>query len=314
MRRLLLLSAIGLALLACSTLALPASSPDVGPDTVTTSAATLIPTQPGAPALTVDQLMNVKYRLQARDDHPTVQLANGQYQSRTTDPASVDYALVKIVEPVALGDLNGDGLGDGAVLLAENYGGSGVFVSLIAMLNQDGHPQQVASDLIDDRPIINSLHIQNNQIFLDATIHGINDPMCCATLATRRTYRYQTGHLIMTSFSSKIPNGRERSITISYPVDDDSFLSSQPFTLTGDVTVAPFENTLGYKIFDANNDQVQTGPLMVQASQMGGPGSFSLPLDLSQIGTSGPIRIRIEDLSPADGSLVAMDAVRISIK
>lgn len=317
MRRLLLLSAIGLALLACSALTLPASSLDVGQVTVTASAvstATPAPIQPNVSALTADQLINASYHLQARDDHPIVQLTNGQYQSAATDPASVDYALIKIVEPVALGDLNGDGLGDGAVLLAENYGGSGVFVSLIVMLNQDGQPLQVASQLIDDRPIINGLNIRSGQIFLDATIHGINDPMCCATMQTRRTYRYQTGHLIMSSFSSKTPKGRERTITISHPSDGDSFSSSWPLTLTGNVTVAPFENNLVYKIFDADNNQVETGSLMVQASQPGGPGSFSLPLDLSRIGASGPTRIQFEDLSPADGSLLALGSVSINIK
>ena len=314
MKRLFFLSILGFVVLACSGLTLPAPSPNVESATATLGVSTPAPTQLNVPALTVDQLVNASYHLEARDDHPTVQLTKGEYQSATTDPASVDYAVVKIVEPVALGDLNGDGLGDGAVLLAENYGGSGVFVSLIVMLNQGGQPIQVASELIDDRPIINVLSIQDGQIFLDATIHGINDPMCCATFSTRRTYRYQAGHLIMTSFSSKTPNGSERVISISHPADGDSFLDSWPLTLTGNVTVAPFENTLGYKIFDADNNQVETGSLMVQASQLGGPGSFSLPLDLSRIGTSGPARVQIEDLSPADGSLLALGSVRINIK
>ncbi len=98
----------------------------------------------------------------------------------TTDVSSPNYMSVNLASQMAFGDLNGDGAGDAAVLLAENYGGSGVFVSVIAMLNQNGQPVQAASELIDDRPIINGLSIQNGQIFLDATVHGPNDPGCCA--------------------------------------------------------------------------------------------------------------------------------------
>lgn len=314
MKKLLFLSMVGFVLLACSGLGLPAVTAQVTPATVTEASSTTASTQPGVPALTVDQLMNASYRLGVPDAHPTVQLTNGRYQSSATDPASPDYALVKIVEPVELGDVNGDGLGDGAVLLAENYGGSGVFVSILVMLNQGGQPVQAASELIDDRPMINALSIQNGQIFLDATIHGINDPMCCATLETGRTYRYESGQLVMTGFSSQTPDGSRRTITISHPVDGDVFLPPWPLTLTGDVSVAPFENTLAYKVLDSGENQLQTGSVMVQASQPGGPGSFSLPLDLSQLGVSRAIRIQIEDLSPADGSLLAMGSVRIVIK
>ena len=79
-----------------------------------------------------NQIRSMKVQLVARDTHPTVQLADGTYRS-TNDTASPDYADVTLLaEPTALGDLNGDGIADAAALLAENYGGTGTFVSLLA--------------------------------------------------------------------------------------------------------------------------------------------------------------------------------------
>ena len=96
--------------------------------------AAIQPATATVPALTADELKNAAYQLVASDSHPTIKLENGAYL-KGTDPASTDYASIKLADPMAFGDLNGDGASDAAVLLAENYGGSGVFVSLIAMLN-----------------------------------------------------------------------------------------------------------------------------------------------------------------------------------
>ena len=95
--------------------------------------------------MTPDQVKNAKYQLVIQDAHPIVQLTNGAYQSSTTDVSSPNYMSINLASQMAFGDLNGDGAGDAAVLLAENYGGSGVFVSVVAMLNQNGQPVQAAS-------------------------------------------------------------------------------------------------------------------------------------------------------------------------
>ena len=299
---------LGLTALACGLF----SSPEVVKIPVTQIVPTIPPTT-AISALTPDQVKNAKYQLVIQDAHPIVQLTNGAYQS-TTDVSSPNFMSVNLASQMAFGDLNGDGAGDAAVLLAENYGGSGVFVSLIAILNQNGQAVQAASELIDDRPIINSLSIQNGQIFLDATIHGANDPGCCAAQSTQRTYQLAAEKLVLTSFVTKTPDGGERTITISHPSNGDTFMNSRPLTVTGNITIAPFENTLAYSIFDANNNQVATGSMLVQASQPGGPGFFSLPVDLSKIKAAGAVRIVVEDLSPADGSILSLGSVTVNVK
>lgn len=296
-------------MLACSITSSPASP--AGPSPAPVIQASPTPALTSVPALTVDQLKNASYQLVFQDSHKTIQLTNGIYQNGS-DPASPDYADVTLVGEMAFGDLNGDGIDDAAVLLAENYGGTGVFVSVVAMINQNGKAVQASAEMIDDRPMINSISIKDGQIFLDATVHGPNDPGCCAAQPVKQVYRFVGGKLVFTSISMKTANGLERIITIDSPVDGSS--ASWPLTITGKVTIAPFENNLLYVVFDANNNQLKQGPFLVNADQPGSPGTFSLPLDLSSSGVSGPIRIQIEDSSPADGSILALGSVAVNIK
>jgi hypothetical protein len=253
----------------------------------------------------------MQYQLVFQDSHPPVQLTDGVYQNGS-DPASPDFASVKLAQPMAFGDLNGDGLGDAAVLLAENYGGTGVFVSVVAVLNQNGQPAQAAAEMIDDRPMLNGLSIRDGQILLDATVHGPNDPGCCAAQPVKQSYRLVAGKLVFASINMQTADGQDRIITIDSPADGSS--ASWPFVVTGSVTVAPFENNLLYVVFDANNNELAHGSFLVNAGQPGGPGTFSLPLDLSSAGVTGPVRIQIEDSSPADGSILALGSVTVNLK
>ena len=50
-----------------------------------------------------------------------------------------------MMDLVAFGDLDGDGIWDAAVVLEANGGGSGTFRSLEAVVNEDGAPVHVAS-------------------------------------------------------------------------------------------------------------------------------------------------------------------------
>ena len=50
--------------------------------------------------------------------------------------------------------------------------------------NDNGKLTFQNSTMVDDRPELNALSIGGGEIFLDAVIHGTDDPMCCPTLRT----------------------------------------------------------------------------------------------------------------------------------
>ena len=153
----------------------------------------------------------------------------------------------------------------------------------------------------------------DGEILLDATVHGPNDPGCCAAQPVTETLRLWDDKLVQTRHTSKIPDGTERIIKIDSPAQDSEI--SGPFTINGSVTIAPFENTLGYSIFvEGKADPIMQSAVMVSASEMGGPGTFTLPLDLTTSGEKGNLRIEISDVSAADGSYLAVATLFVTVK
>jgi hypothetical protein len=84
--------------------------------------------------------------------------------------------------------------------------------------------------------------------------------------------------------------------------------------VNGTVSIAPFENTLSYSIQDEAVNQLAAGPVMVTASDLGAPGTFSELIPLAGIPAGTFVYLEIQDLSAADGSLLAMDSVKLFVK
>jgi hypothetical protein len=263
------------------------------------------------PPLTEDEVMDAQVALTTLTANVpiTYQLTDGVYQ-KGTDPAGASFVSIRLLDPMAFGDLNADGAGDAAALVAENYGGTGTFVSLAAFGNEKGMPVQKAITPIDDRPIIQSVSIEAGEIGLEATIHGFEDPMCCPTLQTQRHYRLYESQLILRDFSTQSASGQWRTITITSPQDGE--VQGASVDISGTVTIAPFENNLSYYVVDAAGNELAAGPAAVAAQELGAPGTFvvSVPLEHVPPGTTAWIELR--DTSAADGSLLAMDSVEVT--
>ena len=273
-----------------------------------TPAPTLTPT--AAPDY-VTRIRNAEYQLAVTDALRVVQLSNGRYEQGSPD--GTDYVTVTVTDFVASGDLNGDGRDEVAVLVAENYGGSGVFMFLAVYANVAGDLRFQTSVIVDDRPLINALSIEEGEIFLDATIHGAEDPFCCPTLKTTRRYQLgATGQLELVEFSSFTPDDRPRIITIESPAEGTEVSSS--FLIRGRVSIAPFENNLVYRIYSTGDVELAVGSITVSAEELGGPGMFDEIISLGTILTGTTIRIEIQDLSAADSSLLAMDSIELVVK
>jgi len=252
-------------------------------------------------------LRNAEYQLGLLNQVRTIQLADGFFQEGTGE----DFISVRMEESVAIGDLNGDGKAEAVVPVVENYGGTGAFVFLTAYKIDQGEPVFLASVAIDDRPIIEALSIENGEVYLSATVHGVDDPMCCPTLHTMRRYRLTDTGLLMTGFSTKTPTGEDRIITISSP--EDGAEVSGVVHIKGDITIAPFENNLIYRIYDAGGVEIVAGPVDVSSPDLGAPGTFDRSIDMAPFaGTS--IRVVIQDIDVADGSLFAMDSIILTVR
>jgi hypothetical protein len=143
-------------------------------------------------------------------------------------------------------------------------------------------------------------------------VHDINDPMCCPTLFTNRAFQLIGSNLVLREFSTRTPTGLPRQINIELPAEGTGV--SGNVRVTGRVSIAPFENTLVYRLFDMGGVELSAGPIMVEAPELGAPGTFNKVIDLGNILTNTTIRIEIQDTSAADGSLFAMDSVVIQTR
>ncbi|MFN2297321.1 MAG: Gmad2 immunoglobulin-like domain-containing protein [Anaerolineales bacterium] len=259
------------------------------------------------PPLTVEMLKNGTYLLPQAGE--TVTLVDGRYDRAES---MEDLLHVELRDPIAFGDLDGDGAEDAAFLLSENMGGTGFFVSLLAIRNDGGNPVQAASEFIEDRPQINGLTIMGGRIAADLVIHGHQDPMCCPTLPAVATYRLAVNKLVLIRFTTQTPGGEERAITITGPAGGSAVSGS--VQVSGAITISPFENTLSYKIFDAADNELAMGPVQVQSEDIGAPGTFNVTISLAGIPAGAMIRLEISDISMADGSLLAMDSVALRVE
>jgi len=160
--------------------------------------------QPAPEGLSQGELANATY--QGIYGEP-VTLTDGTYQGEPFVEGGASRPTVTLIpEPVAYGDLDGDGQDDAVVLLAENSGGSGTFVYLAAMVNQNGQPVNVATTLLGDRVQANSITILNNQMVVDMVQAGPDDPMCCPSQQVIKTYSLQGDQLVEVS-SQEVTGG-----------------------------------------------------------------------------------------------------------
>ncbi|MCB9100706.1 MAG: META domain-containing protein [Anaerolineales bacterium] len=169
------------------------------PDQATAAALSAAPPAAAATGLTVDQLANATYS--GIYDDQAVTLTEGNYEG---EPFTADSPIRPTVNfnpnEVAFGDLNSDGVDDAVVLLSENSGGTGTFIYLAAVINQDGQPTNVATtQLPGNDPQLKSMTLDGGQIILDVVTQGPDDAECCATAKQRWTYALQDNALTQVS-------------------------------------------------------------------------------------------------------------------
>lgn len=149
----------------------------------------------GPKALSMNQLLNAEYASQwARDGR--AKLVDGQYRESAA-PGSVAETLVRATEFAALGDIDGDGIGDGVIVLENDPGGSGVFYELVGVLNRASQPLTLAPIALGDRVQIEGLELApDGTVRVTLVKHGPDDPQCCPTLNVTLRYRLSGDRLV----------------------------------------------------------------------------------------------------------------------
>jgi hypothetical protein len=94
------------------------------------------------------------------------------------------------------GDLNSDDIDDGVAVLGVNYGGTGQYINLAAVLfSADGTSQHVATYAFEDRDAVQAISIRDGMIEVATVVHGVDDPLCCPS-------RYMKKRLTLSDFTT----------------------------------------------------------------------------------------------------------------
>lgn len=139
-------------------------------------------------ALTENVLNNATYRI---DELGVFTVDNGEFKQPYGEGMTQRHQVA--LEKVAFGDLDDDGLGDAAVILTRQSGGSGTFRYLVAMRNTGNAPRQQDSVLLGDRVQIIALSIAADQVNIEAVTAGPHDPACCPTQQVKQAYILRDG-------------------------------------------------------------------------------------------------------------------------
>lgn len=238
--------------------------------------------KPSTSRISLDLLKNYTYWL--KDFNIQVTLKDGVFSN--------DSIQCQLIEPAALGDLNGDGQGDAAVMLAIKSGGSGTFYNLITILDQNNTLVQTGFSYIGDRQVVKNLEIVRGRIILDYLTQGGNAPLCCPNEHRLRSYLLENGALLLTgeqildsleAQATPLPN----NIIIDQPVTGDHL--SKPLMVRGRVSQLPPEKKLTYSVTDLSGALLLQGEVPLDAS-----GAFEFEIPLGDVPT-GLIQVALVD-------------------
>lgn len=141
---------------------------------------------PAAVPITLEVARNLTYGGVLESSYT---LSGGKYERSPTDSAPADRVLVTLMDRLyAIHDFTGDGVDDGAFLLAANEGGSGVFTYLVGVSGRGGAPKSIYTAELGDRTMVRSLTATDSGVTVEYVAAAPDDPACCPTLNVRQTF------------------------------------------------------------------------------------------------------------------------------
>jgi basic membrane protein A len=187
--------------------------------------------------VTEESMANATYNVEGPASG-TATLVNGVY-SEPAAPGSASEIVVTLSPLSILGDLNGDGVTDGAAILMVDMGGSGTFYHLAAVVDQNGTPVNVDTVLLGDRVNIQSVAIKSSLITINMVTSGPNDPMCCPSLEVTLTYKLEGDKLMEQTdfngtYTASMPSASSPGIEVTLTVNPDGTVQMSSDYLNGE--------------------------------------------------------------------------------
>ncbi len=100
------------------------------------------------------------------------------------------YLSVRYDDRYVYGDFNSDGVKDAAVIITEDNGGTAEWYTLAFLINDGKQFVHRASQLLDDRAIINAMWERDGKVVIDMFIHQEGDCRAGPTNRVRHVYAY----------------------------------------------------------------------------------------------------------------------------
>lgn len=123
-------------------------------------------------------------------------LINGA-ASQEAAPGSSTKITTSIFGEPTMGDLNGDGKTDAAVIIVQNPGGSGTFYFVAAALNAENRTEGTNAILLGDRIAPQTLAVNNGQIIANYADRRAGEPMTAQpSVGVSRYFTVQNGALV----------------------------------------------------------------------------------------------------------------------
>ncbi len=133
---------------------------------------------PVKPGLNLAALKNVTYY--GIEEQDPVTLTNGAWEGEPYEEGGSSRPSVNFMRDFLLiGDIDGDGTTEAAVLLAGRGGGTGENIYLAVVRLEDGKLKNLDTVLIGDRVQIRKAGFGKEHIFFEVVRAGPDDAMCC---------------------------------------------------------------------------------------------------------------------------------------